>query len=46
MFVNWNRYKLGVTEDGKVDDVILPPWASSPEEFVRINRMVSFNQVV
>jgi len=24
-----------------VDDVQLPPWASTPEEFVRIHRMVS-----
>ena len=41
MFVNWNRYKLGATEEeGVVDDVMLPPWATSPEEFVRINRMV------
>jgi hypothetical protein len=29
---------LGTRQDGTVlDDVILPPWASSPEEFVRIN---------
>lgn len=41
MFVNANRYRLGVNEDGKpINDVELPPWASSPEEFVRINRMV------
>lgn len=45
MFVNWNRYKLGATEeDGIVDDVVLPPWASSPEEFIRINRMVRFGE--
>ena len=41
MFVNSNRYRLGLQEDGSVvSDVELPPWASSPEEFVRINRMV------
>jgi hypothetical protein len=41
MFVNANRYRLGQHEDGTaVGDVELPPWASSPEEFVRINRMV------
>ncbi|KAK7076595.1 hypothetical protein SK128_019997 [Halocaridina rubra] len=47
MFVNWNRYKLGATEDeGIVDDVVLPPWASSPEEFVRINRMALESEFV
>lgn len=41
MFVNANSYNLGVMEDGTVvSDVELPPWAKSPEEFVRINRLV------
>lgn len=41
MLVNSNRYRLGRQEDGNpVGDVELPPWASSPEEFIRINRMV------
>jgi hypothetical protein len=41
MLVNSNRYRLGSQEDGtEVGDVELPPWAASPEEFVRINRMV------
>lgn len=41
MLVNSNHYKLGRTEDGlKVDDVILPKWASTPEDFIRINRAV------
>lgn len=41
MFVNANTYNLGVMEDGTVvSDVELPPWAKSPEEFVRINRLV------
>ena len=41
MFVNCNHYKLGRTEDGlKVDDVILPKWAQTPEDFIRINRAV------
>lgn len=41
MFVNANSYSLGVMEDGTVvSDVELPPWAKSPEEFVRINRLV------
>ncbi|XP_028289645.1 lipopolysaccharide-responsive and beige-like anchor protein isoform X2 [Gouania willdenowi] len=39
MFVNSNNYNLGVMEDGTVvSDVELPPWAKTPEEFVRINR--------
>lgn len=41
MFVNANSYNLGVMEDGAVvSDVDLPPWAKTPEEFVRINRLV------
>ena len=40
--MNDNGYKLGHQEDGSmVDDVQLPKWARSPEEFVRVNRMVS-----
>jgi hypothetical protein len=36
---NINRLDLGVKQNGeKVDDVILPPWAKTPEEFIRINR--------
>lgn len=46
MFVNANRYSLGVMEDGTVvSDVELPPWAKSPEEFVRINRLVRRSHV-
>lgn len=42
--MNSNRYRLGRQEDGSsVGDVELPPWASSPEEFIRINRMVHKN---
>lgn len=41
MLVNENSYQLGQQEDGtSVGNVELPPWASSPEQFVRINRMV------
>lgn len=41
MFINANTYNLGVMEDGTaVSDVELPPWAKTPEEFVRINRLV------
>jgi hypothetical protein len=47
MFVNANRYRLGLNEDGKpIGDVELPPWASSPEEFVRINRMALESEFV
>lgn len=47
MFVNANRYRLGVSEDGKpINDVELPPWAGSPEEFVRINRMALESEFV
>ncbi|TPX34048.1 hypothetical protein SmJEL517_g03217 [Synchytrium microbalum] len=34
-----NKFDLGVKQTGAaVEDVILPPWASSPEEFIRIHR--------
>ncbi|KAJ8281129.1 hypothetical protein GJAV_G00063860 [Gymnothorax javanicus] len=40
MFVNSNNYDLGVMADGTaVLDVDLPPWAKTPEEFVRTNRL-------
>ncbi len=43
MFKNANEYDMGVLESGDhLGDVVLPPWASSPEEFVRINRQVCF----
>jgi hypothetical protein len=39
MFRNLNHFDLGHTQDGlPVDDVELPPWAKSADEFVRINR--------
>lgn len=41
MFENTNDYDFGALEDGtKLGDVVLPPWATSPEEFVRIHRQV------
>lgn len=41
MFTNMNSYNLGTNDDGQLlGDVLLPPWAKSPEDFVRINRMV------
>ncbi|TPX69384.1 hypothetical protein SpCBS45565_g02416 [Spizellomyces sp. 'palustris'] len=36
---NDNRFDLGVKQTGEVlDDVILPPWSKTPEDFVRIHR--------
>ena len=41
ILTNYNDYKFGQTEDGlTVDDVILPKWAQTPEDFIRINRTV------
>eukprot|EP01125_Pyxidicula_operculata_P014591 TRINITY_DN4879_c0_g2_i1.p1 TRINITY_DN4879_c0_g2~~TRINITY_DN4879_c0_g2_i1.p1 ORF type:complete len:3297 (+),score=473.87 TRINITY_DN4879_c0_g2_i1:27-9893(+) len=40
MFTNPNQFNLGVKQNGeKLGDIILPSWASSPEEFVRLHRM-------
>ncbi|KAI9209022.1 uncharacterized protein BJ171DRAFT_437728 [Polychytrium aggregatum] len=37
--INENKFDLGRRQSGEhVDDVILPPWASSAEEFIRIHR--------
>ena len=39
MFKNVNKFDFGETQEGEtVDDVKLPPWASTAEEFVRLNR--------
>lgn len=47
MFVNANSYNLGVMEDSNVvSDVELPPWAKTPEEFVRINRLALESEFV
>ncbi|XP_030761038.1 neurobeachin isoform X2 [Sitophilus oryzae] len=47
MFINSSRYRLGVDEDGRpINDVELPPWANTPEEFVRINRMALESEFV
>ncbi|XP_032580522.1 neurobeachin isoform X7 [Drosophila sechellia] len=47
MFYNSSGYRLGHREDGAlVDDIELPPWAKSPEEFVRINRMALESEFV
>uniref|UniRef100_A0A8B9FQT3 Lipopolysaccharide-responsive and beige-like anchor protein n=1 Tax=Amazona collaria TaxID=241587 RepID=A0A8B9FQT3_9PSIT len=47
IFVNSNNYNLGVMDDGTVvSDVELPPWAKTPEEFVRINRLALESEFV
>ncbi|KAM5192194.1 lipopolysaccharide-responsive and beige-like anchor protein [Mantella aurantiaca] len=47
MFVNMNDYNLGVMDDGTVvSDVELPPWAKTPEEFVRISRLALESEFV
>ena len=41
MLTNGNHVKFGNTENGaNIDDVILPKWAQTPEDFIRINRAV------
>ncbi|XP_041968935.1 neurobeachin isoform X2 [Aricia agestis] len=45
MLVNSSGFKLGIPES-PTGDVILPPWASSAEEFVRINRMALESEFV
>ena len=42
MFRNVNGFDFGITQDGDaINDVELPDWAKSAEDFVRINRFVS-----
>ncbi|CAF3634388.1 unnamed protein product [Adineta steineri] len=39
ILTNYNNYKFGQTENETlVDDVILPKWAQTPEDFIRMNR--------
>ncbi|KAM6971940.1 LOW QUALITY PROTEIN: lipopolysaccharide-responsive and beige-like anchor protein [Aplochiton taeniatus] len=45
MFVNSNSYSL-VMEDKTVVSDVEPPWAKSPEEFVRINRLALESEFV
>lgn len=47
MFYNASTYKFGARSDGNVvSDVELPPWAKTPEEFIRINRMALESEFV
>ncbi|XP_071125679.1 neurobeachin-like isoform X4 [Mytilus edulis] len=47
MFVNHNGFTFGKQDDGsEVKDIILPPWAKNPEDFVRINRMALESEFV
>jgi hypothetical protein len=39
IFVNSNKFDFGRNQENvQVNDVILPPWAKTPEEFVRLHR--------
>ncbi|CAI4232259.1 unnamed protein product [Auanema sp. JU1783] len=47
MFRNSNCFELGNRSDStKVDDVVLPAWASSPEEFITIHRQALESDLV
>ncbi|XP_022098981.1 neurobeachin-like isoform X3 [Acanthaster planci] len=48
MFINSNDYTLGnMPDDGaEVGDVVLPRWAKTAEEFVRINRLALESEFV
>ncbi|XP_053400196.1 neurobeachin-like isoform X2 [Mercenaria mercenaria] len=47
MFMNTNKFNLGKQDDGtEVNSVVLPKWAKSPEDFVRINRMALESEFV
>lgn len=47
LLINENGYKLGINEDDlSIDNVDLPPWASTPEQFIRINRMALESEFV
>lgn len=42
MLSNYNDYKFGITNDDfDIDDAVLPKWAQTPEDFIRINRSVN-----
>ena len=39
MFINMNKFDLGQLHNGEIiNDIVLPPWSSSPEEFVYKHR--------
>lgn len=47
MFMNLNKYNMGLTQDNNVvDDVELPKWAKNAHDFVRINRMALESEFV
>lgn len=47
MFRNDNGFELGKRSDStKVDDIILPPWASTPEEFILLHRQALESDLV
>ncbi|XP_078683647.1 neurobeachin-like isoform X11 [Branchiostoma floridae x Branchiostoma belcheri] len=47
MLMNMNGYNMGTMEDSRpVDHVVLPAWARTPEEFIRLNRMALESEFV
>uniref|UniRef100_A0A183BG30 BEACH domain-containing protein n=1 Tax=Echinostoma caproni TaxID=27848 RepID=A0A183BG30_9TREM len=47
MFENPNGLNLGLSEDGRnIATVELPPWAATPEDFVRIHRQALESDLV
>ncbi|KAI0979024.1 hypothetical protein GJ496_002107 [Pomphorhynchus laevis] len=47
MFINLNKLSFGEANDGTVlGDVVLPPWCSGPEDFVRKHRMALESELV
>ena len=47
MMRNMNGYDLGSRSDGSiVNDVVLPPWAKSPQDFIAIHRQALESELV
>lgn len=47
LFLNSHSIDMGVRQDGlRIQDVVLPPWAASAEEFVHINRCIQCIQIM
>lgn len=47
MLLNTNGYDLGKRDDGSaVGDVVLPPWAKSPEHFIALHRQALESDLV
>lgn len=47
MLRNVNQFNLGMKQKGQeLGDVILPPWAKTPEDFIRLNRQALESEYV